>query len=78
MDKEAYIKVRLPEEIKTEIAVRAKNMGMTMAGYLRFLATKDVAVYDQRTALFVIENLESIVRELNRLRLRRGLQNLKV
>ena len=51
---------------------------MTMAGYLRFLATKDVAVYDQRTALFVIENLESIVRELNRLRLRRGLQNLKV
>jgi len=77
MDKDTYIKVRLPEEIKIEIEVRAKSMGMTMAAYLRFLATKDVAVQDQKASLFVIENLEGIVKELNRLRLRRSLQNLK-
>lgn len=40
--KDAKINIRVSEDIKKQIEVKAKNLGMSVSEYVRFLILKDV------------------------------------
>lgn len=67
------IKVRLPSKLKHQIKIKAEKMGLTMAGYLRFLAMKDMAEEEKVPQLLVIHNLDEVTKQINRIRLSRAL-----
>ncbi|OGK39446.1 hypothetical protein A3F34_00690 [Candidatus Roizmanbacteria bacterium RIFCSPHIGHO2_12_FULL_44_10] len=72
MKPKSYIKVRLTDEVRSHIESRSKELGMSISTYMFYLAVKDTRDPRQRVALLVIENLNDIVRELNKIRLRRA------
>ncbi len=77
MNTNNYVKVRLNDEIKKEIHKRAERLGMTMSGYLQYLAVKDVANTEQASEIFIIDNVEELIKGLMRVKLKKRLTLMK-
>jgi len=76
-NKEIYLKVMLTPELKMEIKTRSEKLGLTMSGYLQYLAVKDVASTEQAAEIFIIENVEELIRGLMKVKLKKRLTLLK-
>jgi antitoxin component of RelBE/YafQ-DinJ toxin-antitoxin module len=67
-----YIKIRLTGELKNEISNRAKRLGLTMSGYMKYLAIKDVAEAEQRTEMLIIKDVDEIMKALQQIKLKKS------
>lgn len=74
---ENYIKIRLTGKLKDEILARADRLGLTMSGYLQYLAVKDVAEREQRLEIFLLEDINEAVKQLMKIKLKKSLTLLK-
>ncbi len=72
-----YVKVRLNNEIKEEIHKRADRLGMTMSGYMQYLAVKDVAETEQRMQIFLIDNIKELIKDLMRVNFKKSMTLLR-
>ncbi len=73
-----YIKTRLTGELKNEISDRAKRLGLTMSGYMKYLAIKDVAEAEQRTEMLIIKDVDEIMKALQQIKLKKSFTMLNV
>jgi antitoxin component of RelBE/YafQ-DinJ toxin-antitoxin module len=72
------IKVKVSNEVKEHIKYKASRLGLTMAGYMRFLAIKDTAEGENVAPLLVVHNLDEVSKQINRMRLAIGLRKIKI
>jgi len=77
MNKNSPIKVKIPPEVKVEIHSRAQSYGLTMAGYIRFLAIKDIAEEREQSKILIVENVQQLAEEINKIRLRINLSKIR-
>ncbi len=74
---QAYIKVNLTPELKELLRNTVNKLGMSYAGYVRYLIIKDQAPASDTAQFFFFESFEELYAKMRKLNLQRSLRKLK-